>query len=394
MHCNIINKFKFISFLSIVLSMSLISPTYAADELSISRPGKVSTSYGAEIPSNFQLAIPKKITLAKSVDGEHYSADYNVIMRKCDLQPTQKVKVSSSTMFDITETSSSVTMPATNDMDISKDGNDGEVFFAGKLTDSATSGHIETDKLSAGNWNANVTFNINLEGGEVTLTSSNLSEFGIPTEGDVVIPEFVTSNKDGKSYKIVGIGYAAFAGCTNLALIELPSGITSIGYGAFNKCTNLALAELPSGITSIGDGAFNKCKNLALIELPSGITSIGEAAFNGCTNLALTELPSGITSIGDGAFNGCTNLALTELPSGITSIGEAAFDGCANLALTELPSGVTSIGYGAFWNCAGIESLKIPDTVAEIGDYAFGNVKHIEYHGSATGAPWGAKSIN
>ena len=36
----------------------------------------------------------------------------------------------------------------------------------------------------------------------------------------------------------------------------------------------------------------------------------------------------------------------------------------------------------------------IPDSVTSIGDEAFIEVPHIEYHGSATGAPWGADSMN
>jgi len=38
--------------------------------------------------------------------------------------------------------------------------------------------------------------------------------------------------------------------------------------------------------------------------------------------------------------------------------------------------------------------LKIPDSVTEIGENAFRGVQHIEYHGNAKGAPWGANSMN
>src|SRR5574344_1498107 len=67
------------------------------------------------------------------------------------------------------------------------------------------------------------------------------------------------------------------------------------------------------GYDAIRNNMFAGCSSLALITLPSGITSIGSCAFEGCSNLALTTLPSGITDIGNNAFYNCTNLALTSL---------------------------------------------------------------------------------
>lgn len=36
----------------------------------------------------------------------------------------------------------------------------------------------------------------------------------------------------------------------------------------------------------------------------------------------------------------------------------------------------------------------VPDSVTTIDQAAFGFVKHITYHGSATGSLWGTKAIN
>lgn len=36
----------------------------------------------------------------------------------------------------------------------------------------------------------------------------------------------------------------------------------------------------------------------------------------------------------------------------------------------------------------------IPDSVTSIDDNALKGVKHVTYHGTATGSPWGALSIN
>lgn len=181
-----------------------------------------------------------------------------------------------------------------------------------------------------------------------------------------------------------GVNYIpnyAFYECTNLALTELPNGITSIGEAAFNSCTNLALTELPNSITSIGGNAFYRCTNLALTELPNSITSIGNRVFYGCDALALTELPSGITSIGEYAFYSCDALALTSLPEGVISIGNYAFNYCKNLALTSLPEGVVNIGdcafamgkdnKGMYDTAMGGVSFTLPSTVQSIGTTAF-----------------------
>ena len=55
---------------------------------------------------------------------------------------------------------------------------------------------------------------------------------------------------------------------------------------------------------------------------------------------------------------------------------------------------VTSIGKDAFYNCNGLTSVTIPNSVTTIGSYAFYNVLNIAYNGTATGSPWGARSVN
>lgn len=53
---------------------------------------------------------------------------------------------------------------------------------------------------------------------------------------------------------------------------------------------------------------------------------------------------------------------------------------------------VTDIEEGAFSSI--VASVTIPNTVTRIGRRAFYDVRHIEYHGTATGSPWGAWSMN
>ena len=55
---------------------------------------------------------------------------------------------------------------------------------------------------------------------------------------------------------------------------------------------------------------------------------------------------------------------------------------------------VTSIGESAFSGCTSLTSVTIPSRITSIGKYAFKLVPNIVYSGSASGSPWGARSVN
>ena len=78
----------------------------------------------------------------------------------------------------------------------------------------------------------------------------------------------------------------------------------------------------------------------------------------------------------------------------VTSIGDDAFSGCSGLTSATIGNGVTSIGEFAFSWCSGLTSITIPNSVTSIGSGAFNGVANIIYFGTATGAPWSARSMN
>ena len=55
--------------------------------------------------------------------------------------------------------------------------------------------------------------------------------------------------------------------------------VTTIEDNAFADCTDLTSITIPSGVTTIGDGAFSGCSSLASITIPPSVTSIGNSAF-------------------------------------------------------------------------------------------------------------------
>jgi len=193
--------------------------------------------------------------------------------------------------------------------------------------------------------------------GIITQYNGDLTELTIPISID--------------GTPVIGIGANAFRDNPTLAIIVLPSSVTSIDEQAFAGCTALASIGLPSSLTSIGDTAFYWCQSLTSISLPSSVTSIGAQAFMSCTALTSIDLPSSVTSIGAQAFMSCTALASIVLPSSVTSIGEATFFGCTSLDSIVLPSSVTSIGASAFAGCTSLDSITLPSKLTSIGASAF-----------------------
>ena len=95
------------------------------------------------------------------------------------------------------------------------------------------------------------------------------------------------------------MGYAAFAGCTNLTSLSLYDGIQTIGEGAFINSTSLEAVTIPQSVTSIGASAFVNCSNLSTITIPEKVTTIESNTFNGCSHLESIMLPAGLTSFQD-----------------------------------------------------------------------------------------------
>ena len=181
----------------------------------------------------------------------------------------------------------------------------------------------------------------------------------------------------------------AFASCTNLTTITLPTTCTSIGQAAFTGCSKLANVYGLENVTTIGNNAFNTCNVFPGLPL-TNITSIGARAFYNCyafggiinapnltsigngafrqtpitqvTSLgSITTLPGG-TAGGDGVFRDCTKLTSVTLPNTLTAIGANVFAGCFALPTLSIPSSVTSFGENAFADCPALNTITINST--------------------------------
>ena len=157
--------------------------------------------------------------------------------------------------------------------------------------------------------------------------------------------------------KVIADAIRSKTGSTeSMTLDQMASEISEIQGGSvtgpyieeiYDESGNLINAKL-YGYDKIRDYAFSSCSSLALISLPSGITSIGRDAFSHCKKLALTSLPSGITSIGKNAFSGCFNLTSLTFEGTPTTIKNNSFSNCFNLTTINVPWAEGAVS-GAPW---------------------------------------------
>ena len=262
------------------------------------------------------------------------------------------------------------------------------------------------------NANANPLFythNLYLKGNLVSglIISDNITNIG----NYAFIGSGLTSVTIGNS--VTSIGERAFYGCRALTSVTIGNSVTSIGERAFFYCTGLTSVTIPNSVTYIGIRAFEDCTGLTSVTIPNSVTSIGDDAFADCTGLTsvVWDAKDCSTSGGFGSqvtsfvFGNevetipaacCSGMNITSItiPNSVTSIGDYAFADCTGLTSVTIGNSVTSIGDYAFYYCTGLTSVEIPNSVTSIGWGAFYYVPNIVYSGSATGAPWGAKSIN
>lgn len=191
---------------------------------------------------------------------------------------------------------------------------------------------------------------------------------------------------------LISIEEAAFANCTALEKLNVPSTVNTLGRWILEntKVTSFTIPQgvteipascfygsaittinIPPSVKTIGNWAFQDAK-LTEVVIPSSVTSIGIWAFR-CDNdnptLQSVIIEANITEIPEGCFYLQTKLTSLSLPEGITAIGDDAFCGCKISSLT-LPSSLKTIGARAFSN-NGITQLTIPNKVESIGNAAF-----------------------
>lgn len=163
----------------------------------------------------------------------------------------------------------------------------------------------------------------------------------------------------GETCTTRSIGWNAFAKCTALTTITIPSTVLYLLQNCFEGCTSLETVNLSDGLESISPKAFYACSKLKNITLPDTLQSIGSNAFRSCGALTSLNIPDSVTSIGDYAFQYCSSLTAVNFGSGLSAISQYSFQGCSSLTSITIPSNITSIGTYAFSSCTGLTTVNL-----------------------------------
>ena len=211
---------------------------------------------------------------------------------------------------------------------------------------------FSVDKYSIDSGNAEIA------GGESKYLCAPADENGFVITADGVLIDYVGEKTDITiPSSVTSIGEAAFYEC-NLVGVHIPSNVNSIGEYAFANNKSLARLsfEKDSPVEILAAGAFAGCSALVTVELPTGLTEIGDGAFAGCGFRSIDLSSVGIIRISTNAFSGCTSLGAVELPGTLTHISNGAFSGCAIESIT-LPASLVWIGEEVFKGCASLTSV-------------------------------------
>ena len=131
---------------------------------------------------------------------------------------------------------------------------------------------------------------------------------------DVVIPEGVTY-----------IGREAFAGCSALVRVQIPTSVTQVGANLFEGTPYDS--TLTGELVYINSILYRCQSDAVTVSIRQGTTVIAEEAFINRVNLAAIVVPDGVSYIGSNAFKNCSALSQIEIPKSVRDIVANAFDG-------------------------------------------------------------------
>lgn len=180
------------------------------------------------------------------------------------------------------------------------------------------------------------------------------------------------------------IGNEAFKGCKNITSITFAENVVkTIGerafYGIDVALTSINFSE---GIVEIGSEAFAKCSKLSNIVLPSTLTTLGNSVFQECSDgnkvIDLSRCIN-LSVIPEKCFYKCNNIKSITFAEGLTRISKSAFAECKNCTIQDLrfPASLSAIEDGAFTNTTNINGSIYIKASTQLNQNSVFNSEHV-----------------
>ena len=219
----------------------------------------------------------------------------------------------------------------------------------------------------------------------------------IPADNNIKIPVSVTEFED---WALANIGFNG-----DIEYV-VPSHITTLSGRTFGSST-IAMLTIPSSVTSIGEGAFTYCESLVQIRNYSNVTlTSAHGISSNCVVLTdpnqedayfyqdgflFIENNNGtlylnsykgtskevtLPNVGksyklvDNVFEG-KDFTSVVIPDFITELPSGTFKNCKSLTSVSLSSNLIDIKYETFANCTKLKTITIPASVQTIYSGAF-----------------------
>ena len=177
-----------------------------------------------------------------------------------------------------------------------------------------------------------------------------------------------------------GLGDALTAQGVELSTIKnlKVTGKMSAKDWTYIKNNLTALEELDisgTDLKTIPDDALSNNPTIAVIHLPSTVTTIGNSAFYYCQQLTTVDGCENVKEIGSSAFGYCPKLSVFPFGDAIQKIDSDAFMSCSSLPETlVLPASFTTLGWTNVFNESSVRSfdLSLCTLTGEFAYNAFG----------------------
>ena len=205
-------------------------------------------------------------------------------------------------------------------------------------------------------------------------------EFRDETDNTITITKYIGNDSTVTipktiSYKLVKtLAENAFAECSNVKKIVLPSSLVNLEFKSLYGCSGLeSLTISGNAVGSLkyffGNDESNIPLSLEVIKFAEGSTTYSKDLFNElpATHLFKIYLPSNLKTTPADAFYKCINIKEAYLPEGIKTISSGTFCNCTNLVKVNIPSTVTAIGTNCFINLPNLSYLIVPNSVKSFG---------------------------